>query len=173
MRTFFSIFVLCLLLAGCRASKESKAHSERTSTSEVGLEFRSVDRLWSSIAESGTMKIEFYPYIDSPEVRHDLQSESPFRTAQGGDGLGLSRVTRDSVFAHGAVKSIELTLQRDETTTSVSATDSVFHDKTDEAEALDYQKASEAKQDYGTVVSVAIVFALALLIFLLIKTYRK
>ena len=175
MRTFFSIFVLCLLLAGCRASKESKAHSERTSTSEVGLEFRSVDRLWSSIAESGTMKIEFYPYIDSPEVRHDLQSESPFRTAQGGDSLRLSRPSRsrDSVFAFGAVKSIELTLQRDETTTSVSATDSVFHDQTTDTEVLDCQKASEARHGNGTVIVMAIVAALAGLVWLLFKEMMK
>ena len=48
-------------LAGCRASKESKARNERTAESEIGVELRKADSLWSSIAERLTMKIEFYP----------------------------------------------------------------------------------------------------------------
>ena len=64
-RIFFVIMFLIWMgfLAGCRASKESKARSERTAESEIGVELRKADSLWSSIAERLTMKIEFYPQL--------------------------------------------------------------------------------------------------------------
>lgn len=65
MKHFHVIMILIWLgfLAGCRASKESKARSERTDRSEIGVELRKADSLWSSIAERLNFKIEFYPQL--------------------------------------------------------------------------------------------------------------
>ena len=165
---FIMILVLECLLTGCRASKESKARSERMSTDEIGVVLRRVDSLSSTISEKQHIKVEFYPlsseYIGWPIPASDTATQigPTQRNGRRAEGGGV-----------GSLKSIEITSETEANTHTNTLTDSTAVNKTTEAEALQKEKASEAKQDYGTVVSVAIVFAAALLIFLLIKTYRK
>ena len=77
-------------LAGCRASKESKARSERTDRSEIGVELRKADSLWSSIAERLTMKIEFYPQLgDFGTSGHGTEGPQTIIQKSLGNGTSL------------------------------------------------------------------------------------
>ncbi len=165
---FIMILILECLLTGCRANLESKASQSRQYADEIGVVLRRVDSLSSTISEKQHIKVEFYPlsseYIGWPIPTSDTDTQigPTQRNGRRAEGVGI-----------GSLKSIEITSESEANTHTNTLTDSTVVKKTAEAETMQAEKASEAKQDYGTVVSVAIVFAVALLIFLLIKTYRK
>ena len=73
----------------------------------------------------------------------------------------------------GAVKSIEFTMEHNAQTTTTNQVDSTYNNNTATTETLQKQKASETRQDNGTVATVSIVAAVALLVFFLLKTYLK
>lgn len=88
------LFIMFLIwmgfLAGCRASKESKARNERTAESEIGVELRKADSLWSSIAERLTMKIEFYPQLgDFGTSGHGTEGPQTIIQKSLGNGTSL------------------------------------------------------------------------------------
>ena len=161
------ILVLGCFLIGCRASKESKARYERTSTDEIGVELRRVDSLWSSIAERLTYKIEFYPLSE--------YSGWPIPTSDTAAKIGPSRRNghREDGGGVGAIKSIEFTMEHDAQSSTASQVDSSYKSNTTTTETQQKQKASEARQDNGTVATVSIVAAVALLVFFFLKTYLK
>lgn len=231
------LFIMFLIwmgfLAGCRASKESKARNERTAESEIGVELRKADSLWSSIAERLTMKIEFYPpsgYNECdlgigtlPTCPQAAQPETvpagvanplpwqaqgvgaggtgaalcPRRQAQGqpneakkslfeavplGQAAGsLYRTDGTTPTSEGfggfgglgAVKSIEITTERTEDRSVITATDSVLEQKSATTETRQEEKASEARHDNGTVIGVAVVAAVAALVYFLLKQFLK
>lgn len=166
MKAFLYImmfFGLVILLAGCRAGLETSRFRTRTSIDEIGVELRRVDSLWSSIAERISYKIEFYPPIlDSSHIL-------PNQTVPAASSVGNASLLGGIAGGIGAVKSVEISTERSEDRSSITATDSVATKKNANQEAQQMEAASEARQDNGTVWIVSIVAALALLIFLLIK----
>lgn len=187
----FILLLICMgFLAGCRASKESKARSERTAESEIGVELRKADSLWSSIAERLTMKIEFYPQLgDFGTSGHGTEGLRTIIQKSLGNGSSLPAAPPSTMPAAaksspllsgnfpgggmGAVKSIEIFAEKTEDKASIRATDSVSEQKTATTATLQEEKASEARQDNGTVATVCIVFAVAALIYLCIKQFVK
>ena len=73
----------------------------------------------------------------------------------------------------GAVKSIEISTERTEDRSSITAIDSASRAENHSTEVRQTEKASEARQDNGTVIGVAIVFAVALIVYLLLKETLK
>ena len=207
------LFIMFLIwmgfLAGCRASKESKARNERTAESEIGVELRKADSLWSSIAERLTMKIEFYPpsgYNECdlgigtlPTCHQAAQPETvpagvanplPWQAqgvGAGGMGAALRQAQGPALrqaqgpalrqaqgpLAQGGIKSIEITAESGTSTGSVSAVDSTYEEKSATTETRQEEKASEARHDNGTVIGVAIVAAVAALVYFLLKQFLK
>lgn len=194
------LFIMFLIwmgfLAGCRASKESKARIERTAESEIGVELRRVDSLWSSIAERLTMKIEFYPAesslsgnlpIGSPEkpatgvcsqaaspriVPDDIANPLLWQ-AQGVGVVGTGAACPAAQGTIGTIKSIEISAERSEDRSRIAATDSVLEQKTATTETLQEDKSLGARQDNGTVIGLAIVAAVAALVYFLMKQFLK
>lgn len=215
MKHFHVIMILIWLgfLAGCRASKESKARSERTAESEIGVELRKADSLWSSIAERLTMKIEFYPQLgdfgtsghgtEGPQtiiqkslgigtslpaaplwpVPAGVANPLPWQAqgvGAGGMGAALRQaqgpVNPPDPLCKGGIKSIEISIEKTEDRSVITATDSVLEQKTATTETRQEEKASEARHDNGTVLIVSVAAAVAFLLALLIiikKTLHK
>lgn len=138
-------------------------------TSETAVEFHDLQRFWNSLAERLNFKIEFYP-------------------AEGGLGLpttdncvpidptafvppALPSGSAEGCF--GSVKSMEFSSERIAADSSFALTDSVADSKSAEASDAHTEKASELRQDNGTVATVCIVFAVAALIYLCIKQFIK
>lgn len=197
------LFIMFLIwmgfLAGCRASKESKARNERTAESEIGVELRKADSLWSSIAERLTMKIEFYPLEYSigngtptaftgaslpaapcSTVPADIANPLPWQAqgvGAGGMGAALRQaqgpVNPPDPLCKGGIKSIEFSIEKTEDRSVITATDSVSEQKTATTETRQEEKASEARHDNGTVIGVAIVAAVSALVYFLLKQFLK
>lgn len=166
MKSFLIIMMFLwfgILLTGCRAGLETSRFKTRTSIDEIGLELRRVDSLWSSIAERISYKIEFYPPI------LDSSCFLPHPTVPAASSVGNATPKGGIAGGIGAVKSVEISTERSEDRSSITATDSVATQKNANQEAQQTEAASEARQDNGTVWIVSIVAAVAMLIFLLIK----
>lgn len=183
-RTFFSIlFVLSFVITGCRASLESKARRERTTATVAALELHRVDSLWSSLVERLKYKIEFYPatglHTNIQESTEALgnppreQTLSPSPADPSAALLGQSTFLGGNGGGCGSVKSIEITASREAETQSLSLTDSTADCKSAETMESDTEKASESRQDNGTVATVCIVLALAALVYMLLKSALK
>lgn len=175
---YIMILVLGCFLIGCRASKESKARYERTNIDEIGVELRRVDSLWSSIAERLTYKIEFYPAIEQCPGKPENIGKEPRVPAAPSSTMPATNLAHTSQKGSvgggmGAVKSIEFTVEHDAQSGTATQVDSSYNSTSDTKETLQEQKASEARQDNGTVATVSIVAAVALLVFFLLKTYLK
>ena len=174
---------LILVVTGCRASKESKTRSERTTATVAALELRRVDSLWSSLVERLKYKIEFYPTTglhtniqESPEALGNPPRERTLPPSPADPSaalLGLPTLLGGNGGGYGSVRSIEITVERGASTGAVTAVDSVTNEANHSFEALQTEKASEARQDNGTVIGVAIVAAVALLVYLLLKAALK
>ena len=179
MRKSF-LFIMTLILglvslAGCRAQRETSTRETRTTSDEIGMELRRVDSLWSSIAEKFRFRIEYY----EPNEQNNLPEhpESGSRPAAPCSTLPASNVGLGDKIplggGMGAVKSIEISTERTEDRSSITAADSVVEQKTATTATLQEDKTTVARQDNGTWTIVSIVAAAALLIFLLVKFYRK
>ena len=75
----------------------------------------------------------------------------------------------------GSVKSIEITTEKTEDRSSITAADSVVQQKAQSEETRQRERASEARHDNGTVIGLAIVAAAAIIVIIriLIKIYLK
>lgn len=184
MRRFFFIIIVILSVgfhAGCRAKLDTSSSTSRRQTDVIGLELRKLDSLWRSSSERQTLKIEFYPAMTGlhiPEVLESLDclQGSPeaapelfMAAAQSHQGGAILPAGGGM----GAVKSIEITTEKEETVQNVNATDSTYKSTIASKEDCESSVVSEARQDNGTVATIAIVFAVAALIWLAIKTFLK
>lgn len=139
-------------------------------TEEIGVEFHDLQRFWNSMAERLHYKIEFYPAeggLGLPTTDNCVPIDPnaapvppAYNTANAGGGIG-------------PVKSIEFSSERIAADSSFAQTDSVADFKSAEASEAHTEKASELRQDNGTVATVCIVFAVAALIYLCIKQFIK
>ena len=138
-------------------------------TSETAVEFHDLQRFWNSLAERLNFKIEFYPAeggLGLPTTDNCVPIDPtafvppalPSGSAEG---------------CLGSVKSIEFSSERIAADSSFAQTDSVADSKSAEASDAHTEKASELRQDNGTVATVCIVFAVAALIYLCIKQFVK
>lgn len=168
---FIIILILGLVsLAGCRAQRSVKASESRTRLDEIGVELHRVDSLWSALAERLTYKIEFYP-LENGSAKPTTESSFPIDPTAASVGLGPQNgVVGGGV---GSVKSVEFTVEKTEDMSVITATDSVVEQKNATEATRNEDKKTEAKQDNGTVATVAIVFAVAALIYLLFKNFMK
>lgn len=185
MRNIFSVIllILSLFITGCRASLESKTRSGRTTATVAALELHRVDSLWSSLVERLKYKIEFYPttglHTNIQEIPEALGNPPRERTLPPSPAdpsavlLGLPTFLGGNGGGCGSVKSIEITASRETETQSLSLTDSTADCKSAETMESDTEKASEARQDNGTVATVCIVFAVALLVYIMLKGALK
>lgn len=176
MRKYFRIVIMILSLVslhvGCRAKLDTSSSVHRQQTDVIGLELRKLDSLCSSTSERLTYKIEFYPPIytvpDSTSGTGTLNQnhyKAALTTVQPADGL-----TRESgVGGFGAVRSIEITTEKTEEVSSISGTDSTYYNMSSTETAQQKETATEARQDNGTVTIIAVVFAVAALVYLLFK----
>ena len=71
------------------------------------------------------------------------------------------------------MKSIDIEAERTQSEQSLSQADSTAVCKTESESAQKTEKSSEARQDNGTVIGVAIVFAVGLIVYLLLKEFLK
>jgi hypothetical protein len=166
----FIMFILELVLAGCRAQRSVKSSESLERTDRVGVELHRVDSLWSALAERLTYKIEFYPAIEGgPGLPHQA---APSRIMPA-TYVGNTSPTGSVGGGMGAVKSIEISTERIEDRSVITAVDSIAEENTATTETRQEAKTSEARQDNGTVATVAIVFAVATLIYLMIKNFMK
>ena len=138
-------------------------------TSETAVEFHDLQRFWNSLAERLNFKIEFYPAeggLGLPTTDNCVPIDPtafvppalPSGSAEG---------------CLGSVKSIEFSSERIAADSSFAQTDSVTDSKSAEVSDAHTEKASELRQDNGTVATVCIVFAVAALIYLCIKQFVK
>lgn len=182
MRLQLSVILLLIgSLFGCRAKSEVQISRSTTSTEEIGVELRRDDSLWSFLAENQYLKIEFYPPYtlgsensESDEPRMETSSSSrgsnPPSAPLGQTSDNVGRTLSGGVVGGlGAVKSIEINKETCKETFSRSQVDSTAEKKAAYEDDLHKEKASEARQDNGSVAILAVVAAVALLAYVAIK----
>ena len=174
MKYFRYIIIFWFLggfLFGCRSKLDTSRQESQRHVDEIGVVLRRLDSLGSTIAERQHIKIEFYPTSDNSLGSPAIGTSVP--TDPTATSLGNASQTGSVGGGIGAVKSIEIDTERDVTTTATSAVDSTAVFKTKQEATLQKQKASETRQDNGTVIGLAVVAAVAILVYLLIKSFLK
>lgn len=174
MKYFRYIIIFWFLggfLFGCRSKLDTSRQESQRHVDEIGVVLRRLDSLGSTIAERQHIKIEFYPTSDNSLGSPAIGTSVP--TDPTATSLGNASQTGSVGGGIGAVKSIEIDTERDVTTTATSAVDSTAVFKTEQEATLQKQKASETRQDNGTVIGLAVVAAVAILVYLLIKSFLK
>lgn len=172
MKYFRYIIILWFLggfLSGCRAKLDTSSQYSYRHADEIGVVLQRLESLSSTIAERQDFKIEFYPpseycvgSLGSPGIGTSVPTD-PTATS-----LGNASQTGSVGGGIGAVKSIEIDTERDVTTTATSAVDSTAVFKTEQEATLQKQKASETRQDNGTIAIVSVVAAVVVILALLI-----
>jgi hypothetical protein len=152
-------------LVACRSKLDTSRQESQRHVDEIGVVLRRLDSLGSTIAERQHIKVEFYP----------LEYGWPNPTTKTTDMDTAAMIGPSQWSAHcadgggfGLVKSIEIVTERDATTTATSAVDSTSVFKTEQEATLQKQKASETRQDNGTIAIVSVVAAVVVLLALLI-----
>ena len=167
------LFILLLFLIGllgaCRGQRTVATTTTQQHSSELGVEFHELERFWNSMAERLAYKIEFYPTIGGSTTAPPDNLVPIDPKAAPGTSV-LPPIASGGI---GPVKSIEFSSERIAADSSVAKTDSVADSKSAEASDEHTEKASELRQDNGTVATVCIVFAVAALIYLCIRQFVK
>ena len=171
MRRIFFVIMLLLIgfLPGCRGQRQMDTTATQQHTEEIGVEFHDLQRFWNSLAERLHYKIEFYPAeggLGLPTTDNCVPIDPtafvppalPSGSAEG---------------CLGSVKSIEFNSERIAADSSFAQTDSTADFKSAEASDEHTEKASELRQDNGTVATVCIVFAVAALIYIMFRQFLK
>ncbi len=187
MRKFIIIilYFLSCFLVRCRTKLDTSSNASRRQTDVIGLELRKLDSLWRSMSERQTLKIEFY----RPEMP-ELSENFSLAIGQGsplvpGNSAAAPCTCMPAAPPHlgaetlpvgggmGAVKSIEISTEKVEGVSSITTTDSTFNNIKVGEETRESVTSTESRQDNGTVATVCIVFAVAALVYLMIKTFLK
>jgi hypothetical protein len=166
---FVIVFFFIGLLPGCRGQRQMETTETKQQTSETAVEFHDLQRFWNSLAERLNFKIEFYPAEGGPRMPTTDNCVPIDPTAFVPPALPSG--SAEGCF--GSVKSMEFSSERIAADSSFALTDSVADSKSAEASDAHTEKASELRQDNGTVATVCIVFAVAALIYLCIKQFIK
>lgn len=178
MKYFRYIIIFWFLggfLFGCRSKLDTSRQESQRHVDEIGVVLRRLDSLGSTIAERQHIKIEFYPLEYGPVNPESVSPSTAPCSTMPADSLGLAP-SWGGFGGMGAVKSIEIDTERDATTTATSAVDSTSVFKTEQEATLQKQKASETRQDNGTIAIVSVVAAVVFILALLIiikKLFHK
>ena len=181
-RTFFFIFTLFLVsVVGCRASREVQTTQQRHRSSIIDVEAHRLDSLWSLLVERYHVHIEYYApnEVRQPETDTTKSLQSPDKATRQSAAPSVGQPSdclapqQSGVGWLGAVKSIDIDAERTQSEQSLSQADSTAVSKTESESAQKTEKASQARQDNGTVIGVAMVFAVGLIVYLLLKEFLK
>ena len=172
-RILLLIMLIGLVLVGCRAKLETSSSRYSTSTDEIGLELRRFDSLWSSLSERLTFKIEFYP-VDNGSSNTNPDNCVPIDPTYS-HTTTLPPSGSSGGVGFGSVKSVEVTAEKTEDRSSITATDSTYNEKSADQETLQKETSSEAKHDNGTVLILAIVGGLVVIgaVVLVLRKFAK
>ena len=173
MKNFLCFIIFWFLvgfLTGCRAKLDTSRQESRRQVDEIGVVLRRLDSLGSTIAERQHIKVEFYP-SEYGRPNPTTETSGMDTTAMIGPSQWTAHCADGSGF--GSVKSIEIVTERDATTAATSAVDSTAVFKTEQEATRQGEKSVGARQDNGTVIGLAIVAAVAILVYLLIKSFLK
>lgn len=158
------IFATSLLL-GCRCERHVSSSLDRTGSEVVGLRSRGFSFLRDTLAERQTIRIEYwYPYELGPgyNISDCRQADTTTLAANGsrpsGTGGGVP-----------AIKSLEITTERNGGKSELTASDSSFVSQTSTTEAQQEETSSEARQDNGAWATVLSIVAVAALAYFVIK----
>ena len=166
---FILLLILISLLGACRGQRTVATTTTQQHSSELGVEFHELERFWNSMAERLAYKIEFYPTIGGSSTAQP-DNLVPIDPNAAPGTSSLPTIASGGI---GSVKSIEFSSERIAADSSVAKTDSIADFKSAEASDTHTEKASELRQDNGTVATVCIVFAVAALIYLCIRQFVK
>jgi hypothetical protein len=137
---------LVCLLVGCRAKLDTSSSMKRQQTDVIGLELRRADSLWGSSSERLTYKIEFYaPWEIAGQACNDNQGEKYTEARQnpatpkvlGDQAAPVSTMSEALLgqspqgglgFGMGAVKSIEITNEKNNEVSSTTIVDSTHNE---------------------------------------------
>lgn len=172
MKQYFLVIMILSFgfLWGCRGQRQMETTETKQNTSEIGVEFHDLQRFWNSMAERLNFKIEFYP-TDNGSITTKPDNSVPIDPNAASPRAALP--SGSTACGFGSVKSMEFSSERVVADSSFAQTDSTADLKSDSAASAHTEKASELRQDNGTVATVCIVFAVAALIYLCIKQFVK
>lgn len=166
---FILLLILISLLGACRGQRTVATTTTQQHSSELGVEFHELERFWNSMAERLAYKIEFYPSTGC-STTPTTDNCVPIDPKAAPGASSLPPIASGGI---GPVKSIEFSSERVAADSSYAQTDSTADYKSAEATDEHTEKASELRQDNGTVATVCIVFAVAALIYLCIRQFVK
>lgn len=176
MRRIFFVILLLILdgpLQGCRGQRQMDTTATQQHTEEIGVEFHNLLRFWNSMAERLHYKIEFYPPIVDQGPTTPTNPASCTVIDPNAAPVPPACNTANAGGGIGPVKSFEFGSERIAADSSFAQTDSVADSKSAEASETHTEKASELRQDNGTVATVCIVFAVAALIYIMFRQFLK
>ena len=159
------MLALALSLGGCRCARSASNASERTVTSAIDARSRSLVQLRDTLAERQTIRIEYFAPT-APESLgwgHQEGSVPPPSAIVGGT------VTTVAGGREPSVKSIEIVTERNSSGSMAALNDSSNVSQDSTTETLQQEEASEARQDNGTWATIAVVAAVALLLYFTLK----
>lgn len=153
-----------MLFFGCRCERTASSAYHRTGSDLIDVRSRSVSQLWDSLAERQTIRIEYY----LPCAYHGSSEE----TSTASDPVNLDHAFSsgmDGIPAGGSVKSVEITTERNIGRSAITADTMTNVSQASTKETLQQEAASEARQDNGTWIGIAVVAAVAALVYFVLK----
>lgn len=158
---FFVFLVFAVSMQGCRCNRSLARTSDVGTSLWEGLSSRRFDGLLDALAERQTIRIEYYEPRNPHEGLATADSSSLPPYAITGDS-GMNGTV-------GTIKSVEITSERSQSSAAVSAADSSAFRQETTSETLQEDKASETRQDNGTWIGIAVVCAVAALVYYVLK----
>ena len=146
--------------------RHSVSASDRTDTTAIDVRFRSLSQLRDTCAERQTIRIEYYAPNQCPKTSQKPTAPCSTMTY---DSLDPPKGVCTGQVGMGAVKSIEITTERNTGTALKATTDSTFTAQNSTSETQQGEQSSEARQDNGTWIGIAVVIAVAALLYFSIK----
>lgn len=181
MRSFFFILTLlafAFLFGGCRCNRHTTYSMDRTDTATIDVRFRSLSQLRDTCAEKQTIRIEYYypNYIgtDNNKPGGSLGTADITDTAAN-VGMGLPGNPGGGM---PAIKSIEITTERNSGSSLTSTTDSSMLSQASTKETQQKEQSSETKPDqgsiFGSTLAIGLVIAVVVaVLFFVGKKYLK
>ena len=161
----FLFLVFADLLPGCRCARHTSKSSNRTDISAIDVRSRSLSRLRDTLAERQTIRIEYYEPSSLGNMAWEHQEGSILQPSAdvGGNNPTVAGGREPSV------KSIEIVTERNSCSSMTTIKDSTNVSQNSTKETLQQEAASEARQDNGTLIGIAVVAAVAFLCYLTLK----
>lgn len=168
MNRMFSILYLNFALAmlcGCRCGRHVATDFTHTDIAAIDVRSRSLFQLWDTVAERQTIRIEYYEptALGSLAWEHQDGSVLPPSADVGGDIPTVAGGREPSI------KSIEIVTERNSCSSMTTMKDSANVSQNYTKETLQQEVDSEARQDNGTLIGIAVVAAVALLLYFTLK----